>query len=253
MTDNTKPAPRRIVLPENTAGRDFVVADIHGHFADLERELAARRFDPARDRLVAVGDLVDRGPQSARALEFLAKSWFFSVRGNHEQAMLDWLQPLLAGETPARVREAAARHAAFGGDWIVVLLQRATRGDLDDARRWQQALRALPLAIEIPRRGERIGIVHATVPGGDWAMFTDPEAPADGDAPLSARELAVLWQRRPLDDTPERRVRGIDRVYAGHNVVGRREQIGNLHLIETAVWLGNALTFVDLDVDVGRR
>ena len=58
------------VLPENDRGRDFVVGDLHGCYDALMRQLDARGFDPAADRLLSVGDLVDRGPDSRRCLSW---------------------------------------------------------------------------------------------------------------------------------------------------------------------------------------
>lgn len=49
-------------IPTNHAGRDFVVVDLHGCLDQLEALLKAIGFDPARDRLFSVGNLVDRGP-----------------------------------------------------------------------------------------------------------------------------------------------------------------------------------------------
>ncbi len=46
----------------NQAGRDFVVGDVHGCFRTLECALLEIEFDPSRDRLFGVGDLVNRGP-----------------------------------------------------------------------------------------------------------------------------------------------------------------------------------------------
>lgn len=71
-------------LLANIRGRDLAVGDIHGHFQRLEKCLEAVRFDPAVDRLFSVGDLVDRGPHSEAALEWLAQPWFHAVQGNHE-------------------------------------------------------------------------------------------------------------------------------------------------------------------------
>ena len=53
----------------NRLGRDFVVGDLHGMFDHLRALMAEVGFDGDRDRLFSVGDLVDRGPGSARALE----------------------------------------------------------------------------------------------------------------------------------------------------------------------------------------
>lgn len=232
-----------VTLPENIIGRDLIVSDIHGHFPQLERLLAEQHFNPDADRLIAVGDMIDRGPQSARALEFLAQPWFFSVLGNHEQAMLDWLDALLDDAPAETVREFAGRHAAWGGDWAIPLLTAAMRGPRDEVRRWQRALRALPLAIVIPRAGKRIGVVHATVPGGDWAALA---ANCQGAGSSPPRE-AVLWERLPLADANEPRVTGIDLVFAGHNVVDTPRRIGNFWMIETGAWKGGDITLVDID------
>ena len=43
----------------NQVGRDFVVGDVHGCFRTLEVALLEIEFDPIRDRLFGVGDLVN--------------------------------------------------------------------------------------------------------------------------------------------------------------------------------------------------
>ena len=63
----------------NNTGRDFVVGDIHGCFSGLEAALDNVGFDVQIDRLFAVGDLIDRGRESARVIDFLKSPWFFSV------------------------------------------------------------------------------------------------------------------------------------------------------------------------------
>ena len=59
MTRNTELVRR---FAPNTAGRDFVVGDIHGCFDALGDEMDRIRFDPAVDRMFSVGDLVESGP-----------------------------------------------------------------------------------------------------------------------------------------------------------------------------------------------
>jgi len=79
-----------ITIPSNKYGRDFVVGDIHGQI-DLFREaLSFEGFNPKQDRVFSVGDLIDRGPDSLACLELLNQRWFYAVRGNHEQMMIDW-------------------------------------------------------------------------------------------------------------------------------------------------------------------
>ncbi len=45
---------------KNNVGDDFVVGDIHCQFNQLNRQLYEIGFDPKKDRLFAVGDLIDR-------------------------------------------------------------------------------------------------------------------------------------------------------------------------------------------------
>jgi bis(5'-nucleosyl)-tetraphosphatase (symmetrical) len=62
----------------------WVVGDIHGcarEFGDLLREI---RFDPARDELWSVGDLVNTGPDSLGALRLFRDAGGRAVIGNHD-------------------------------------------------------------------------------------------------------------------------------------------------------------------------
>lgn len=107
-----RPLIRRCeLLPPNTSGRDFVVGDLHGQRRELERQLEAVRFDTARDRLLSVGDLVDRGPDSLATLALVTEPWFHAVLGNHEFDLMHRLG-LLPGDKGAR------RVARVAGDWV---------------------------------------------------------------------------------------------------------------------------------------
>ncbi|WP_204314339.1 metallophosphoesterase, partial [Klebsiella aerogenes] len=66
----------------------WLMGDLHGCFALLMGRLRQLRFDPWADLLISVGDLIDRGPQSADCLGLLRCRWFRAVRGNHEQMAL---------------------------------------------------------------------------------------------------------------------------------------------------------------------
>ena len=56
-----------VEIPANgRGGRDFVFDDIHGCFATVEQALEALDYDPGRDRLFSVGDLIDRAREAAR-------------------------------------------------------------------------------------------------------------------------------------------------------------------------------------------
>lgn len=69
----------------------WLSGDIHGCLEQLRRKLWHCRFDPWRDLLISVGDVIDRGPQSLRCLQLLEQHWVRAVRGNHEQMAMDAL------------------------------------------------------------------------------------------------------------------------------------------------------------------
>ena len=46
----------------------WLSGDIHGCLEQLRRKLWHCRFDPWRDLLISVGDVIDRGPQSLPAV-----------------------------------------------------------------------------------------------------------------------------------------------------------------------------------------
>jgi serine/threonine protein phosphatase 1 len=75
-------------LEKNKNGRDFVCGDIHGCFSYLEERLIEIGFSKNSYRLFCVGDLIDRGPESGMAADYIEMPWFYSVLGNHEEMFL---------------------------------------------------------------------------------------------------------------------------------------------------------------------
>lgn len=133
-------------LPANTTGKDYVVGDIHGCLEDLLCALRAINFDEHVDRLFSVGDLIDRGPNSKECAELIFKPWFYAVRGNHEQMMIDSL--LHNNQNSIGV------WLGNGGTW-------ALNEDKTEMHDLAGALDTLPLVIVVGEGAERFNIVHA--------------------------------------------------------------------------------------------
>lgn len=247
-----------VTLPINRHGRDFVVGDLHGQARMLAHALELVSFDPKQDKLIALGDLVDRGGGSHALLQLVASApWFISLRGNHEAMMLG------ARSSPE------IRHVwnLQGSDWADAL----------DARTYEQCCciaRGLPLAIELPLQdGRRVGLVHAEVPmGGSWPDLRnvvamepdaiDDRARTDAAAMLWGRrrvtaEAHIRYNRRALGMTDDQKRRyveaagpiaGIDLVIAGHTVLDPPlpRSIANLLFIDTGAYRdGGRLTMVE--------
>jgi serine/threonine protein phosphatase 1 len=107
-------------------------------------------FNPEVDRLFSVGDLVDRGPDSELALEWIAKPWFHAVQGNHEDMAIRYVTP---------GNRDAYHYAANGGAWLI-------GKTMPEQQEYAIELAALPYAIEVETADGLVGIVHADVSGG---------------------------------------------------------------------------------------
>ena len=64
------PHSQLVRFDKNTHGTDYIVGDIHGHYERLMSQLGELNFDFACDRLFCVGDLIDRGPDSSKAVSY---------------------------------------------------------------------------------------------------------------------------------------------------------------------------------------
>jgi len=122
--------------------RTIVVGDIHGCFDELCDLLAAIKLK-RNDRVIAVGDLVVKGPKSIEVLElFINDARFSSVIGNHDRK----LRQRWRGEPVRLTKE-----------------QRTTLAELEFHRdRYFEYLRSLPYIIDLRSHL----VVHAGVRPG---------------------------------------------------------------------------------------
>lgn len=199
----------------NQHGRDFVVGDLHGHFSALELMLVQMDFDPNCDRVFAVGDMIDRGPESWRVVEFLNYPWFFSVLGNHEQMLLE------ADANPVVNKNWLGFN---GGSWW---------RDVPEAYhlRIRSVIRRLPIAIEVNTSSGRVGIVHADIPYGlSWQSFVRG---------LEDKEIydCALWSRQRFRQVQmmgrTQPIAGIELVIFGHTPIQKPLQVSNVCYIDT--------------------
>lgn len=92
---------KRICMRKKSHGRLLVVGDIHGYVDKFENALALADFKSDTDRLVLLGDYVDRGPYSRRVLDKvmgLVSEGAVSLMGNHEKMMLDAMNSVIEGK-----------------------------------------------------------------------------------------------------------------------------------------------------------
>jgi serine/threonine protein phosphatase 1 len=76
--------------------RTFIVGDIHGCLGMLKRLMETIDWRPEKDRLIFLGDYIDRGEDSRGVVDFILElletsSLIRCVKGNHEDIFLDFL------------------------------------------------------------------------------------------------------------------------------------------------------------------
>lgn len=99
----------------------YAVGDLQGCLKPLQCLLERVAFDPARDRLWLVGDLVNRGPASLETLRFLygMRDALVCVLGNHDLHLLAAsrnIERLKRGDTLREILEAPDRDELL--DWL---------------------------------------------------------------------------------------------------------------------------------------
>jgi len=169
-----------------------VIGDIHGH-ADALAALLAKI--PASRPVFVLGDLVDRGPQSARVIDLLIARGARGICGNHEL----WLRRWMRGEAvDINVLDldfgAATTLASYGFPTDTHVFLTPPDARLPDAHR--AYLLGLPHALAMTVAGAPYWLVHAGLP------------PVRADAPdtleewLEHRADAMLWGHARLDARP---------------------------------------------------
>ena len=237
---------------KNNKGRDFVCGDIHGCFELLDKKLAEINFNPLCDRLFSVGDIIDRGENSIKGLQYLEKSWFYCIRGNHEQMFLDWI----IEDIPIYRNNAFRFHIRNGGIWIAdylgIPIQKLASDIFYDEpitkkypalNLWADAIKKLPYAIEIKSNKKKIGIVHAEIP--DTVKWPSLEAELNKTNIL----YSILFSRKYINSRARKKyhIDGVDEIYCGHTIVNKPKKKGNVNYIDTGAYSTQNLTLIELN------
>jgi len=194
--------------------RTIVISDVHGMYAKLVG-LMKRIKAEADDRIIFVGDLIDRGSSGDRVVDYVRKHGYECVRGNHEQMAID-----------------AQQSSHWYGTWMFndgAATVKAYRGKEDQLQSDIEWLKTLPLYINVE---ERWLISHAGIPRGS-TLASAQNGDIEGYRP-------ILWHRGELEQLKYIQV-------IGHTPL--KEPVLNKHEIhiDTGAFIGGPLTAVDLE------
>jgi len=198
--------------------RTLLIGDVHGCVDELQDLLRVAEVDARADRVILVGDLVAKGPDSVGVVALARERGFEAVLGNHDAKVLKMgreggdLSPLVSPREHAYV----AAHLT-APDW--------------------QYLRDLPTYLLLPHLNTIV--VHAgLVPG----------------VPLEQQERRYLLNLRSItpEGEPSKRVDegvpwaslwpGPEHVVFGHDAVRGLQQHAHATGLDTGCVYGNALT-----------
>lgn len=195
----------------------YVIPDIHGHKAKLDHALALIAQDGGVGaRIIFLGDLVDRGPDSCGVIQTLMKGiaqgndWTV-LRGNHDQLFLDFLDS--AKVTSRRTSLAWLSETMGGLDTLASYGLIATQSDPN----WEDVRQRVPsthrdFLASLPRYLETddLILVHAGL--------------RPGIALSDQRAEDLIWIREPFlsDSTDHGKL-----VVHGHTPVDYPEHHGN--------------------------
>jgi len=187
----------------------LVVGDVHGCYYTL-KSLVKTYWNPEEDKLVMVGDYINKGSFSAKAFHYLLKkrreypSQVFLLRGNHEQWYLDSYQKKPKNPSYLEVLQ----------EFIEMGYKESEVASL---------MRLLPLSWE----NENLLVSHA-------GLALEAEDPFDINSSDN-----ILVNRKPLKLLPKFQV-------IGHNVVRGDKPLyrpkENAWYIDTGAWTGSKLS-----------
>ena len=215
----------------NYSGVDYICSDIHGHFSLLDGLLHKINFGAGKDRLFSLGDLIDRGEESHKALEYLHYPWFHAILGNHELMLMRAFE----SDDP-QIRD---WWYYWGGSWAEAL----SKAEL---KAYYEAFKHLPVAIELSLRDRRkVGLVHAQLPSpSSWNTVSDqlnriPQQESDPENYVGTgtdnKALAeMLWAKSQVygsakDKAKIQPVQDIDHVFHGHSIVHYKPETISTH------------------------
>ena len=104
--------------------RTLIIGDIHGCLELLKRLMDRVKWQPDQDRLIFLGDYIDRGPDSKGVIDFLLQLMRESEKvqclmGNHESMFLDFLSGVDISTFLINGGEDTLRSYYFDGETII--------------------------------------------------------------------------------------------------------------------------------------
>ncbi len=142
----------------------WVIGDVHGCIKTLK---ALLNKIPKDEKIIFVGDLMDRGPSSKEVIQLIKENNYDCVRGNHEVAMCDVVLDLLSDNSLVQSSHWVKN---WGGMETLKSYNSSTKEEVISDVQW---LESLPYYIEYKdiknKDGRYLVVSHSSI-GDVWEM-----------------------------------------------------------------------------------
>jgi bis(5'-nucleosyl)-tetraphosphatase (symmetrical) len=119
--------------------RHIIVGDIHGCIDEFDELVNALSYDKKNDRLILLGDLIDRGPDSVAVVRRAREMGLECVMGNHEHKFVKWHRSV---GTSVDVYESKPHYTQFSDADVMYIMQMSDYIELPQAIVVHAGLRA---------------------------------------------------------------------------------------------------------------
>lgn len=204
-----------------TGGKDYVVGDIHGCYSLLTFALEQLNFNYKKDRLISLGDIIDRGPESHLCIKLLEKPWFKAISGNHESMFCNLENDLYT-------------FLANGGEWIYEHDHEGFNSQQEWYEHYKKITQTLPRAATVKTpQGFSFGLIHAEYLGAEWNK-------------IDLNAASLIWGRNRIRSKNTSKVSGVDHIFCGHTPVDEPITLGNTTYLDTCAFYDGKLSIADL-------
>lgn len=251
------------VLNENVLGRDVLIGDVHGEFTQFKNVVADLFATPSdnHNRLIIVGDLIDRGSGSLDVLQYiyntneeckksgLPKKIYF-IKGNHEEMALKVIKLKIKKEEDPKnftadddinFTKAQGHHERNGGEWL-------TKGKftIDQLKIIEEILEPAPYILHVNGKNP-FNVVHADMPFRDDILL-DKIKHDDFSLDNNEKEYAVWARASHKADIPikdhGRNTESIP-TYCGHTIFGGARKDTNHINLDFGSYFSGAILAID--------
>lgn len=194
---------------DDEEGDTYIITDLHGRF-DLLKKILLELSVSKQDRIISLGDNVDRGSQSFELLYyFLNRDNAWTLQGNHE---ITFVRAIL-NPTASNYSELLSN----GGEWVYDYPE----GMLESIAR---QTKECPLLIELNWNNKVIALSHAHIPNLDFTCSVENIERQDIEDGLTSHFTPLISKGD---------VKGCDLVIHGHRYVEKPTKVGNRIYLDT--------------------